>query len=108
VIRLRISTRTAATLLGMRFAAGPEGDARTDSAEGARPKWRSELERLEAAGEPTLSPYVELDEMLEARLRGVVSADRAPIETVGARCGFRKRGPQANLRRRGQCPRTRP
>jgi hypothetical protein len=108
VIRLRISTRTAATLLGLRFAAGPERDARPDADEAARSDWRSELDRLEAAGEPALSPYVELEEMLEARLAGVEAAGGAPIGRVGARCGSRKGGPQGDLRRRGQCPRTRP
>jgi hypothetical protein len=108
VIRLRISTRTAATLLGLRFAAGPESDALSDADEAARPDWRAELDRPEAAGEPTLSPYVELEEMLEARLAGFEAAGGAPIGPVGARRGSRKRGPRGDLRRRGQCPRTRP
>jgi hypothetical protein len=108
VIRLRISARTAATLLGMRFAAGPDGASQPDPAEAARPDWRAELDRLEAASEPTPSPFAELEEVLEARIAGLDTADGASTCSVGARCGSRPRGPQGDLRRRGQCPKTRP
>jgi hypothetical protein len=106
VIRLRISAKTAATLLGMPIAAGLDRVSEPDTAETARPDWRAELDRLEAAGEPTLSPYAELEEVLEARIAGLETAGTAPTP-VGARCGSRPRGPQGDLRRRGQCPRTR-
>jgi hypothetical protein len=107
VIRLRISVRTAATLLGMRIAAGPDRASEPDPTEAARPDWRAELDRLEMAGEPTLSPYAELEEVLEARIAGLETAGAAPTPKVGARCGSRPRGPQGDLRRRGRCPKTR-
>jgi hypothetical protein len=107
VIRLRINARTVATLLGVRVAIEPERKSETEPAEAARPDWRSELARFEAAVEPTPSPYAELEEVLEARLAGVEAAGGAPTPEVGARCGSRPSGPQVDLRRRGQCPRTR-
>jgi hypothetical protein len=107
VIRLRISAKTVATLLGIRVAIGPERDSETKPAEPRRPDWRSEFDRFEAAGEPTLSPYAELEKVLEARIAGIEAAGAAPTPRVGARCGSRPRGPQGNLERRGRCPRTR-
>jgi hypothetical protein len=107
VIRLRISARTAATLLGIPVAVDPDRPTEPDAPEAARPDWRAELDLLEAAGKPTLSPYAELDEVLEARIAGLETAEGASIHSVGARCGSRHRGPQGDLRRRGRCPKTR-
>jgi hypothetical protein len=107
VIRLRISARTAATLLGMPVAADLDRASEADAPEAARPDWRAELDLLEAAGEPTLSPYAALDEVLEARIAGLETAKGASTRSVGARCGSRPRGPQGDLRRRGRCPKTR-
>ncbi|MET0730146.1 MAG: hypothetical protein ABWZ03_03040, partial [Solirubrobacterales bacterium] len=64
MIRWRISAKTAATLLGMRVAIGPERDSQAEPADAARPDWRSELDRFEATAEPALSPYAELEEVL--------------------------------------------
>jgi hypothetical protein len=107
VIRLRINAKTVATLLGIRVAIGPERDSETEPGEAARPDWRAEFDRFETAGEPTLSPYAELEEVLEARIAGIEPAGAAPTPWVGARCGSRPSGPRGDLERRGRCPRTR-
>jgi hypothetical protein len=107
VIRLRINAKTVATLLGIRVAIGPERDSETEPGEAARPDWRAEFDRFETAGEPTLSPYAELEEVLEARIAGIETAGAAPTPWVGARCGSRPSGPRGDLERRGRCPRTR-
>lgn len=107
MIRLRINAKTAATLLGIWVPIVPERDPEAEPAKPTGPDLRSELDRLEAAHELPLSPYAELEEVLEARIAGHEPAEARPTPFVGARCGSRPRGPQGDLRRRGQCPRTR-
>jgi hypothetical protein len=108
MIRPRISTRAAASLLGIRIAGGQEREQRSTVVELGRPDWRSGLDRQELDGELELALHAELGELLEARAYG----GRPPmaigrVDIARPRCGRRRRGDHIDLGRRGHCPTTR-
>ncbi|HEX2466823.1 MAG TPA: hypothetical protein VHJ54_01330 [Solirubrobacterales bacterium] len=106
MIRPRISTRIAAGLLGIRIAGGDGRDARPKRFDRERPDWRQEFDAHDAHDELSLALHADLGKLLEARISGW---PRMAIATAGATrtCGRRERRINADLGRRGQCPKTR-